>query len=90
MKSLDMMGCVLEYLYTREYYLQKIVGHWRLAHNPTLPKVDETGKQLLKHTRIYILADKLGMGILKMFAHSKIHCVNPNTKGEIAYTRYMC
>ena len=88
-ESLDAMGCVLEYLYTGEYYPQKIVGHRRLAHDPTMPEVDETGEQLLKHARIYTLADKLGMGTLKTLAHSKIHCVNSNAKGEIAYARYV-
>lgn len=54
-----------------------------------MPDLDETGDQLLKHARVYTLAEKLGMGTLKTLAHSKIHCVNSSAKGEIAYARYV-
>lgn len=53
-----------------------------------MPEVDN-GEQLLKHARVYTLADKLGMPALKSLAHSKIHCVNSSAKGEIAYARYV-
>jgi hypothetical protein len=79
----------LEYIYTGEYFPQKIAGQRVLAKDLTMPDLDETGEQLLKHARVYTLADKLGMGALKTLAHSKIHCVNSSAKGEIAYARYV-
>jgi hypothetical protein len=83
------MGCFLEYIYTGEYFPQKIAGQRGLVKDLTMPDIDETGEQLLKHARVYTLADKLGMSALKTLAHSKIHCVNSSAKGEIAYARYV-
>lgn len=60
-----------------------------LEADPTIPKVDETGDQLLKHARVYTLAEKWGVDVLKNLASSKIHCVNSTAKGEIAYARYV-
>jgi hypothetical protein len=88
-EDLDAVGCFLEYIYTGEYFPQKIAGQRVLANDLTMPDLDETGEQLLKHARVYTLADKLGMGALKTLAHSKIHCVNASAKGEIAYARYV-
>ena len=79
----------MEYIYTGEYFPQKIAGQRGLAKDLTMPDIDETGEQLLKHARVYTLADKLGMSALKTLAHSKIHCVNSSAKGEIAYARYV-
>jgi len=36
-----------------------------------MPDLDQTGDQLLKHARVYTLADKFGMDKLKTLAHSK-------------------
>jgi hypothetical protein len=88
-EDLDAVGCFLEFIYTGEYFPQKIAGQRVLANDLTIPDLDETGEQLLKHARVYTLADKLGMGALKTLAHSKIHCVNSSAKGEIAYARYV-
>lgn len=88
-ENLDAVGCVLEYLYTGEYFPQKVAGQRILATDMSVPSIDETGEQLLKHARVYTLAEKLGMGELKTLAHSKIHCVNSSAKGEIAYARYV-
>jgi hypothetical protein len=44
---------------------------------------------LLKHARVYTLAETLGLPALKSLALSKIHCVNSTAKGEIAYARYV-
>jgi hypothetical protein len=74
-ENLDAVGCFLEYIYTGEYFPQKIAGQRGLAKDSTMPELDETGEQLLKHARVYTLADKLGMVALKTLAHSKIHCV---------------
>lgn len=54
-----------------------------------MPAVDETGDQLLKHARVYTIAEKFGMDKLKGLASSKIHCVNSTAKGEITYARYI-
>ena len=60
-----------------------------LEEDPTAPKVDDTGDQLLKHARVYTLAEKFGVPGLRSLASSKIHCVNSTAKGEIAYARYV-
>ena len=57
--------------------------------DPSLPKVDDSGVQLLKHARVYTIAEKFGVPFLKNLASSKIHCVNSTAKGEIAYARYV-
>jgi hypothetical protein len=88
-ENLDAVGCFLEYLYTGEYFPQKIAGQRGLVNDPSMPDLDQTGEQLLKHARVYTLAEKLGMGALKSLAHSKIHCVNSSAKGELAYARYV-
>ena len=51
--------------------------------------MDDTGSQLLKHARVYTLAEKLGLPELKTLAHSKIHRINSTAVGEIAYARYV-
>lgn len=51
--------------------------------------MDESGDQLLKHARVYTLAEKFGVEKLRSLATSKIHCVNSTAKGEIAYARYV-
>lgn len=83
------MGCFLEYLYTGEYFPRKLPGQRVLENDPTAPAVDDTGDQLLKHARVYTLADKFGVSALRTLASSKIHCVNSTAKGEIAYARYV-
>ncbi|KAK2066705.1 hypothetical protein P8C59_000496 [Phyllachora maydis] len=88
-EDLDAVGCFLEYLYTGDYFPRKIPGQRMLEADPTIPKVDETGDQLLKHARVYTLAEKWGVDVLKNLASSKIHCVNSTAKGEIAYARYV-
>ncbi|TVY36609.1 hypothetical protein LSUB1_G003722 [Lachnellula subtilissima] len=88
-EDLDAVGCFLEFLYTGDYFPRKIPGSRDLERDPTTPSVDETGDQLLKHARIYTLADTLSLPALKSLASSKIHCVNSTAKGEIAYARYV-
>lgn len=87
--DIDAVGCFLEYLYTGDYFPKKVPGSRSLETDPSIPQVDETGDQLLKHARVYTLADKFGIGTLKNLASSKIHCVNSTAKGEIAYARYV-
>ncbi|KAF7865816.1 hypothetical protein EAF04_005981 [Stromatinia cepivora] len=88
-EDLDAVGCFLEYLYTSDYFPRKIPGSRDLEHDPAVPDVDETGDQLLKHARVYTLAEMLQLPSLKSLASSKIHCVNSTAKGEIAYARYV-
>ncbi|KAH0536995.1 hypothetical protein FGG08_006167 [Glutinoglossum americanum] len=86
--DIDPVGCLLEFLYTGEYFPRK-VDEGRLEDDPSVPAVDDSGEQLLKHARVYTLADKLGLDELKTLAHSKIHRINSNAKGEIAYARFV-
>lgn len=83
------VGCFLEFLYTGEYFPKKLPGQRVLESDPTVPSVDDSGDQLLKHARVYTLAEKFGVSALKTLASSKIHCVNSTAKGEIAYARYV-
>lgn len=85
----DAVGCFLEFLYTGEYFPKKLPGQRALESDPSIPSVDESGDQLLKHARVYTLAEKFGVSKLKSLASSKIHCVNSTAKGEIQYARYV-
>ncbi|XDG01345.1 hypothetical protein ABKA04_000960 [Annulohypoxylon sp. FPYF3050] len=88
-EELDAVGCFLEFLYTGDYFPKKLPGQRILEPDPSIPAVDETGEQLLKHARVYTLAEKFGVEKLRSLASSKIHCVNSTAKGEIAYARYI-
>lgn len=85
----DAVGSFLEFLYTGEYFPRKVPGQRLLETHPSLPEVDDSGEHLLRHARIYTLAEKFGMELLKKLAASKIHCINSTAKGEIAYARYV-
>ncbi|KAJ4004091.1 hypothetical protein NW752_010831 [Fusarium irregulare] len=87
--DIDTVGSFLEYLYTGEYFPKKLPGQRVLESDPAIPSVDNSGDQLLKHARIYTLAEKFGVDGLKTLSSSKIHCVNSTAKGEIAYARYV-
>lgn len=87
--DLDPVGCFLEFLYTGDYFPKKIAGQRQLEQVPSVPQVDETGDQLLKHARVYTIAEKFKLPQLKQLASSKIHCVNSTAKGEISYARYI-
>ena len=88
-EDLDAMGCFLEFLYTGDYFPKKVPGQRTLEKDASIPDVDMTGDQLLKHAKVYTLAEKFGLTDLKNLASSKIHCVNSTAKGEIAYARYV-
>lgn len=89
-ETLDAVGCFLQYQYTGEYFPRRLPSvPDGLEQDPSVPMVDETGAQLLKHARIYNLAEKLGLPDLKTLAHSKIHRINSTAVGEIAYARYV-
>lgn len=55
----------------------------------TDPAVDGGSEKLLRHARIYTLADKLGLPALKSLAHSKIHKVKSSPHAEHLYARYV-
>ncbi len=85
----DAVGSFLEFLYTGEYFPRKVPGQRVLETHPSLPEVDDSGEHLLRHARIFTLAEKFGMELLKKLAASKIHCINSTARGEIAYARYV-
>ncbi|KAK4123015.1 hypothetical protein N657DRAFT_634236 [Parathielavia appendiculata] len=88
-EDIEAMGCFLEFLYTGDYFPRKVPGQRTLEKDPSIPEVDMTGEQLLKHAKVYTLAEKFGLTRLKNLASSKIHCVNSTAKGEITYARYV-
>ncbi|ETN37137.1 uncharacterized protein HMPREF1541_08127 [Cyphellophora europaea CBS 101466] len=89
-ESLDAFGCFLQYQYTGEYFPRRLTNvPDGLETDPNLPSIDDTGEQLLKHARVYTLAEKLQIPELKTLAHSKIHRINSTAVGEIAYARYV-
>jgi len=88
-EDLEAIGCFLEFLYTGDYFPKKVPGQRALEKDASIPDVDMTGEQLLKHAKVYTLAEKFGLTLLKNLASSKIHCVNSTAKGEIAYARYI-
>lgn len=58
-ESLDAVGCFLQYLYTGEYYPRKTGDGLELDTDET--STGDSGDQLLKHARVYTLAEKLGV-----------------------------
>ena len=60
-----------------------------LESDPTVPSPDNNGVALLRHARIYTLANKFSLPALKSLAHAKIHRTNSTAKGEIAYARFV-
>jgi hypothetical protein len=89
-ESLDAFGCFLQYQYTGEYFPRRLPNvHDGLETDPSQPAIDDTGSQLLKHARVYTLAEKFKIPELKTLAHSKIHRINSTAVGEIAYARYV-
>ena len=66
-ENLEAVGSFLQYLYTGEYF-PRIIGEGReatLESDPNVPSSDESGEHLLRHGRVYTLADKLGMKVSK-------------------------
>lgn len=89
-EDLDAMGCFLQYQYTGEYFPRRLANQPDgLETDPSVPSIDSTGDQLLKHAKVYTLAEKLGLPKLQSLAHSKIHRINSTAIGEIAYARYV-
>ncbi|KAJ5733367.1 hypothetical protein N7493_002153 [Penicillium malachiteum] len=81
-EDVEAFSCFLEYQYTHNYSVQ-------IESNESDDGTDETGDILLRHARIYTLAEKLGLPKLKTLAHDKIHSVNSTPIGELTYARYV-
>ncbi|KAF2673737.1 hypothetical protein BT63DRAFT_410701 [Microthyrium microscopicum] len=90
--DLEGVGSILEYLYNDEYFPKRLNQNQKdspLEEDPTQPTKDDEGLGLLRHARVYTLAEKFGLPALKSLAHSKIHRTNSTAKGELAYARYV-
>lgn len=92
--NLDAVGAFLEYLYTKEYTPRLIAGPSGTPDDLILEDVgdsdvDDCGDNLLKHARVYTLAERLRLPELKHLAHSKIHRVNSTAKGELRYAKFV-
>lgn len=79
---------VLEYLYKGDYF-PALQGNTNLEYDQTVPSPDNNGLGLLRHARIYTLAQKFGLPQLAALAHKKIHLTQSTAKGEIAYARFV-
>ncbi|KAJ5286923.1 hypothetical protein N7478_002609 [Penicillium angulare] len=82
-ENVEAFSCFLEFQYTHDYTVAQSEGPEPSNIN------DDSGEQLLKHARIYTLAEKLGMPGLKSLAHKKIHTLNGTPLGELSYARYV-
>lgn len=81
------MSCFLQFKYTNDYAILQ-PDDKGLSEQAT-GEIDYTGELLLKHARVYTLAEKLGIQTLKTLAHSKIHHIKSSAHGEIVYARYV-
>ncbi|KAK5119604.1 hypothetical protein LTR85_007433 [Meristemomyces frigidus] len=86
----DLMACasVLEYLYKADYF-PTLSGAQTMEYDPTVPSPDNEGVALLRHARVYTLAQRFGLPALAGLAHKKIHLTQSTAKGEIAYARFV-
>ena len=60
-----------------------------MEDDPTVPSPDNDGVALLRHARVYTLAQRFGLPALAALAHKKIHLTQSTAKGEIAYARFV-
>jgi hypothetical protein len=85
--DIDAASCVLEYLYKSDYF-PTLDGN-NLEYDPSIPQPDNEGVALLRHARVYALAQRFGLPTLASLAHRKIHLTQSTAKGEIAYARFV-
>lgn len=78
----------MQFEYTRDYTITQPETP-SASEEPEGGATDKTGEELLRHARIYTLAEKLGLPALKRLAHTKIHRVNGTPRGELSYARYV-
>lgn len=84
----DATASVLEYLYKADYF-PSITAQTSLEPDPAIPQPDDAGVGLLRHARVYTLAQRLGLPALASLAHRKIHLTPSTARGEIAYARFV-
>ncbi|KAJ5207188.1 hypothetical protein N7491_002181 [Penicillium cf. griseofulvum] len=81
-EDVDAFGCFLQFQYTRDYTVTQTETSGETAE-------DKSGDELLRHARIYTLAEKLDLPALQRIAHGKIHKVKSSPKAELSYARYV-
>ncbi|KAJ5365030.1 hypothetical protein N7517_007916 [Penicillium concentricum] len=81
-EDVDAFGCFLQFQYTRDYTVVQ-------TETPAETAEDKSGDELLRHARIYTLAEKLGLPTLQRIAHGKIHKVKSSPHAELSYARYV-
>ena len=86
--DIEASAAVLEYLYKGDYF-PTLSGSQTMEYDPTVPQPDNEGVALLRHARVYTLAQRFGLPALSTLAHKKIHLTQSTAKGEIAYARFV-
>ncbi|CAG8232627.1 unnamed protein product [Penicillium nalgiovense] len=81
-EDVDAFGCFLQFQYTRDYTVIR-------TETPGETAADKSGDELLRHARVYTLAEKLGLPNLQRIAHAKIHKVQSSPSAELSYARYV-
>lgn len=80
---------VLEWIYKGDYFPTMDAQKSSLEYDPSVPAPDDQGVGLLRHARVYTLAQRFGLPELAGLAHRKIHLTSSTAKGEIAYARFV-
>lgn len=86
--DLQATSSVLEYLYKSDYF-PPMTGSQSMEYDPTVPSPDNDGVGLLRHARVYSLAQRFGLPALASMAHRKITLTQSTARGEIAYARFV-
>ncbi|KAI5198237.1 hypothetical protein AUEXF2481DRAFT_384 [Aureobasidium subglaciale EXF-2481] len=86
-EDLTATACFLEFLYKNDYF--PTLNNSSLETDPDIPVPDSEGMALLRHARVYTLAQRFGVPALATLAHKKIHLTNSTARGEIEYARYV-
>jgi hypothetical protein len=86
-EDLTATACFLEFLYKGDYF-PSLSGS-SLESDPEIPVPDTEGMALLRHARVYTLAQRFGVPALATLAHKKIHLTQSTARGEIEYARYV-
>ena len=68
--DLEAIGAFLQWLYVGEYFPRKIndAQGAGLESDPDLLGAEDNGEQLLKHARVYTLAEKIGVMVRTTYA----------------------
>ena len=86
-EDLTAIAGFLEFLYKGDYF-PSLSGS-SLETDPEIPVPDADGMALLRHARVYTLAQRFGVPALATLAHKKIHLTQSTARGEIEYARYV-